>query len=99
MSENLAITPEQLDLLQHAIGYTSEKVENGIFVFGRNWCAYKEENASWEELVKKGYASKRALRNLFDEAVYHVSKKGVKLLETSLLISIIPRSDMEETLK
>ncbi|KAA6315062.1 hypothetical protein EZS27_034421 [termite gut metagenome] len=56
MSENLAITAEQLDLLQHAIGYKhgNSPVENNVFVFGRNWCAYKEENASWEELVKKG---------------------------------------------
>ncbi|KAA6313408.1 hypothetical protein EZS27_035813 [termite gut metagenome] len=81
------ITLQQMDALKCAIGYRPYRVENGIHVSTRNWCGYRQEMPFWEDLVVKGYATKR-LHRLFNETVYSLSESGIKYLENVLSVKI-----------
>jgi hypothetical protein len=84
----------QLLDMQHAIGYTTEKVKRKKFTAYRNYFTTSKPNEDWDDLVSQEYAERepypRGVGN--DPQIYRVTEKGFKELERILHIKI-DRSD------
>ena len=86
MKKHFDITIAQLDDMKHAVGFRIDRIQDGKYNAFRNFFAMNEEQASWEDLVIRGLATKR---KLFNETVYPVSDEGLLLLSNVLSIEII----------
>ena len=82
----ISISIEQLDNMKHAIGYERSEVKRGKYEAYRNYFTTNGPEESWEKLCDKGYAVSGAGAKY---VVYHVSDKGLELMENLLDIKII----------
>lgn len=84
--EPLPITQYWMKLMQHAIGYKPNKVDNGRFVAIRNFFGIQGEVPDWENMIQSGFATKD---EKFGETVYHVSGRGIQYLSDVMGIEIV----------
>ena len=78
MTELLILTPKQKEEMLHALGLS----KGGKKVYRNNFCTYGEDE-SWEDLVKRGLATKHPFRKGFlpeNGIDYCVSDEGAKAL-------------------
>lgn len=76
----------QINNMKHAIGFDGKKVKRRKYVAYRNYYTTPNDNSSWDELVKWGFAEKRKFPNGIGDnpQVYHVTRQGMDLLERIL---------------
>ena len=68
------ISLEQINLMKHAIGFTSKKIKRGKYIVWRNYFCSYGKSRDWEQLVELGFAKK----NQREEAIYYfVTEKGM----------------------
>lgn len=80
------MTLEQINNMKHCIGYDRKHVKRGKYEAYRNYFNVGDsKDDSWDELVTEGYARQY---ERFDQIIYCVSEKGMKLLESILDIQI-----------
>ena len=79
-----------LTVMKHCIGIDSPyaSCRTGRFMSFRNFYCTDGDNEIWEELVKEGYATKSKPEPYVKYRYYHVSEKGIKVLEEVMDIKI-----------
>lgn len=87
---DIQITPQQIELMKHAIGFKQDKVKRGKYIAWRNYFVATNPNDEWDIIVKNGLAVKRFKDN---QIVYFVSKEGMNLLARMLSIKIVEGED------
>jgi hypothetical protein len=87
------ITTEQLNLMKHAIGLDRPKAKpkRGKYTAYRNYYCSYEKNEDWEYLVGQDLATAhKGDPELYPASIfYHVSEKGIKLMEIVLGFKIV----------
>ena len=77
--ENYQLTTEQIDNMQHAIGYKPYNVVDGVLEYYRNYYDC-EDNKGWNDLVEKGLATKREDIFCAGYYVYSLTSNGIDVL-------------------
>lgn len=88
MSTTIKLTASQIRKMQHALGMDNKKPKRGKYEAYRNYYNTSSEDSELEDLIKVGYAIKRAGSGTFPGIWYFVSKAGIKYLEDIMNIKI-----------
>lgn len=91
IKQDLDINAKQLDDMKHCIGFSREKIEEGMFLAWRNHFSTPDHDPDWDMLVVLGLAAKAAFKlgHGPNPHFYQVSKEGIKYLENELKVKII----------
>ena len=86
--EDIKLSLRQIEKMEHAIGFSREKIKRNRYEAYRNRFVVNNSDKDWEELVSIGYAEKREFE-IEKQIVYYVSELGIKYLGVLLGCIII----------
>lgn len=83
----MELTPRQIKMMKHAIGFSNQKNHNGSYDAYRNYYDVgKSQTQEWERLVSDGLAA--SSQDNYGNIIYRVSEKGASVLSGILEINI-----------
>ena len=85
-----AVRTDELQLMEHCIGYTQRRVKCGKYSAFRNYYTTNRPDESWEKLCKYGYAHGERFSGGGSPLamVYSVTRAGMDFMETILGVKI-----------
>lgn len=86
----IAVRAEQVELMQHCIGYAPRRVKHGEYIAFRNYFTTNGPRWEWDRLVEYGYAEVEPFSQGCSPAakMYSVTRKGMDFLEGILGVKI-----------
>lgn len=86
-----AVRTDELQLMEHCIGYTHKRVKSGKYIAFRNYFTTNRPDNSWEKLCRYGYAQGEHFNGGGSPLamMYSVTRAGMDFMQGVLGVKIV----------